>query len=113
MNRAELAAWGALILTGCHSSKSPAPPVPTPAELRIGVGAGTTPRPEFRVFPEGASPASGREEFEQPVTAIATALWATCALLEDHSVWCWGDDHSHIMDGYQEWPRQIPLTGCP
>ncbi|HET7539319.1 MAG TPA: hypothetical protein VFK05_05585 [Polyangiaceae bacterium] len=59
----------------------------------------------------GASPAKGVQELERPVTAIATGLWTSCALLEDHSVWCWGDDHSQSTDGYEQWARQIPLAG--
>jgi len=112
MFRSEVATWSALVLLGCHAARLAVPAQAVPAKSQASIARISAPTPALEVFPKGASPISGPAEFEQPVVAIATALWASCALLEDHSVWCWGDDHSRSTDGYQNWIRQIPLSGA-
>ncbi len=80
-----------------------------------------TPRLNLNVFPVGAKPTVERCEAESrgagssctPELAIRhleTALWASCALLEDQSVWCWGEPHSGTSGPDDSWPRQMPIA---
>jgi alpha-tubulin suppressor-like RCC1 family protein len=46
---------------------------------------------------------------EQPVRAIAVGLWSSCALLDDATVWCWGEGHTGASGNWRF--RQIPLRG--
>lgn len=106
MVRSQLATWSTVLLLGCQSFK---PAVPTQPARSQAPAVYSSQQPAFQVFPSGASATDGVDKLEQRVIAIATASRSSCALQEDHSVWCWGDDHSHFSDGYEDWVRQIPL----
>lgn len=54
----------------------------------------------------GSLPVQGEERF----TAIATALWSTCGLLESGAVWCWGESHNSTSSDEMQAVRQVPLS---
>ncbi|MEO7036487.1 MAG: hypothetical protein ABI548_21260 [Polyangiaceae bacterium] len=51
--------------------------------------------------------ASASDPIELPVLRVALTRWGTCALLSDHTVWCWGYDGG--SSGARA-ARQIPLA---
>jgi len=98
MLRARLLAISAAcpLLSCAGTAVMPAAARPTPPPAPGSVVAAVAPP---------HSPDSG----ETSARAIAVGLWSTCALLEDGTVWCWGEDHDGTSGEYERWPRQIPL----
>jgi len=42
--------------------------------------------------------------------SVVVAKWSSCALLENGTVWCWGDEHDGTVGVQDGWPQQVPLT---
>jgi alpha-tubulin suppressor-like RCC1 family protein len=54
-------------------------------------------------------------ELPGPALEVATGKWSTCALLEDHAVYCWGNnEYGQLGDGsgMGGQPRKVALAGA-
>lgn len=47
---------------------------------------------------------------EEQVVSVTAALWASCALLESGTVWCWGETHATSSGDDTNALRQVPLS---
>src|SRR6185295_7342412 len=85
-------------------------------------GARPQARPS-RLAPAGVSlavmPASAVAELEgaravqtdeEQVVSVTAALWASCALLESGTVWCWGETNATSSSDDTNALRQVPLS---
>ncbi len=93
VGRRHLWVASALVLS-CGPSAFPARQTAQPNPAPLVTTDRSTPPSAYPIFWNGTAVSTALTPDEQRVTAIATARWSSCALLEDASVWCWGEGQS-------------------